>query len=403
MNIISFKLLVGLVVLLFLPSFIFVSGGQSSLGPGLLVSSVVLIFLYWKNLFLPVSRDIVFFVLFFFMYIVVDSIISFYFYGIYKPLTSLVIIFPLVSSIVLCKEFERLTFIELLSVLRALFLLLLFCGVVKLFYMPGFLNYELRPKRVFPFSEESHFALSVGVIALPLIAGSGFMLSSLVVFVLLGFAFLYPSLTFLVFACFGVLVVSMRSKLVFLCSFFALMLALPFVFSLDYFSARLSMTDSDNLTALVFLQGLGLINVALDRGFGLGFQMLGSHLTPILDVSEKIYQMTGRYMNLEDGGFLAAKLISEFGFIGLFFVGWYIFLFVKVLFNNIFLRGLFSSYFSDDSRKKNVMAASAFLGFFVELFLRGYGYFSPTLFLMLAFLFFLISTSRVSRARCPDD
>lgn len=394
MNIVSFKLLVGLVVLLLLPSFVFVSSGQSSLGFGLLVSSVVLIFMYWRNLFLPFSRKIVFFVLISFIYIALDSIVSLYLYGLYKPLISLILIFPLMSSLVLSKELERLTFPELLSVLRALFLILLLCGVVKLIYMPGFLNYELRPKRVFPFSEESHFALSMGVIALPLIAGSGFILSSLVVVVMLGFAFLYPSLTFLVFACFGILVVSMRSRFVFICSFFALILVLPLIFSLDYFSARLNLADSDNLTALVFLQGLGLINAALDGGFGLGFQMLGSHLTPILGVSEKIYQITGRYMNLEDGGFLAAKLISEFGFVGLIFVGLYALLFIKFLFDSFFLRGLFSNCFSDGSRGKNVMAVSAFLGFFIELFLRGYGYFSPTLFLMLAFLFFLNSSSR---------
>lgn len=394
MNIISFKLLVGLVVLLFLPSFIFVSGGQDSLGPGLLLGSVILIFMYWRNLLLPVSRGIVYFLSFFFVYIIVDSFFSLYSYGLYKPLASVVVVFPLLSSLALSKEFERLSFVELVSVLRVLFLLLLFLGGLKLFYMPEFLNYEFRPKRVFPFSEESHFALAMGAVALPLIAGSGFIFSSFVVVVLLGFSFLYPSLTFLVFACFGFLGVSMKSKLVFIVSLFLLILVLSFVYSLDYFFARLSLTDSENLTALVFLQGLELINVALGRGFGLGFQMLGSNLTPMLDVSEKIYQMTGRYMNLEDGGFLAAKLISEFGFVGFIFAGWYVFSFIKILFDSFFLCGVFSNYVSYDSRIKNVMAASTFLGFFVEFFLRGYGYFSPTLFFMLAFLFFLISSSK---------
>lgn len=373
---------------LFLPSFVFVTAAQSSLASGLLLVSFVVIFCLWRNIFLDVSLFFWFFLVGLFFFLFLSSSLSLLRYGDDKPIRSLVLVVPLFSVLVLYREFLFLKASEWMFIFKALFWGLFLVGMLKFFYMPDFFNYWERPKRVFPFSEESHYALAIGGVALPLIASLSFRASSLVLSILLGFGLLYPSLTLLVYFVLGVFIVSLRWRLFVLVAVFVLGLILSVVLADEYFSSRLEFSG-DNLTTLVFLQGVELAynSLFLNFGMGLGFQMLGGEGTPLLEVSEKIYLIAERYMNLDDGGFLAAKFVAEFGVLGVVIcIAYSAFVFRAICFLFVLRRGGALREEQSDLVLKVQMASGVVIAFFVELFLRGYGYFSPTMFFSFLFL-----------------
>lgn len=373
---------------LFLPSFVFVAAAQSSLATGLLLASFVVIFCLWRNTLADVSLFFWLFLIGLFFFLFFSSALSLLRYGDDKPIRSLFLIVPLLSVLVLYREFLFLKASEWMFIFKALFGVLFLVGMLKFFYMPDFFNYWERPKRVFPFSEESHYALAMGTVALPLIASLGFRASFLVLSILLGYGLLYPSLTFLVYFFLGVFIISLRWRFFMFLAVCVLGLFLPVVLGNEYFSSRLEFSGN-NLTTLVFLQGVELAcnSLLLDFGMGLGFQMLGGGGTPVLDVSEKIYLIAGRYMNLDDGGFLAAKFVAEFGVLGVVVcVAYSIFVFRAICFLFMLRRGGALREEQSDLVIKVQMASGVVIAFFVEFFLRGYGYFSPTMFFSLLFL-----------------
>ncbi|WP_147287762.1 hypothetical protein [Shewanella baltica] len=167
-----------------------------------------------------------------------------------------------------------------------------------------------------------------------------------------------------------------------------------FIFSiestnLNYFISRMTFSsDSTNSTALVFLQGWeDSWNTIINHPFGLGLQ--NAKLVESGDIGLRIYEITGRFVN-KDGAFLASKLIVEFGLLGLSLVIIYIFFFFRSLLTLI-KYSKHKTYFdlNFDSCIKVVFSNSIIVTFFVEMFVRGYGYFSPNVFLL---LFAMIST-----------
>ena len=160
----------------------------------------------------------------------------------------------------------------------------------------------------------------------------------------------------------------------------------------EYFSSRLSFEDSQNLTTLVWLQGwqLAYLNFMDTSGIGLGFQMLGKSTTSYGNITDIMSSLLngGQALNTEDGGFLVAKLIAEFGFVGIFIVLFYSFFLVKIVYR---LRKLYKKQLLTDYEKRKLLAYGIIFSFFVEMFLRGYGYFSPGVFLFLTSVFYNIS------------
>jgi hypothetical protein len=395
----ALKIFSSLAVLLLLPSFLFVWGKQGSLGGGLLVSSVLIVALNFnRSAFrVPVRWFLGAFIGGCVVFL--SAIISFFAYLDAKPLVSLLIVFPLLAVFLLYKKIDACPFSEIFKALWYLFSVLVFFGVLKFFWAPEFGGYEYRPKAVFPFSEESHYALALGVVSMALVFGGSVRLGIGIILVLMLFSVSFPSLTMLVFASLGVVVLSLKRPFFFFPIALLFLFALSFVFSMGYFSDRVDFSSGGNLTTLVFLQGVDLIVYALVDGgvLGVGYQMLGGSSTPVLEVSESIYNLTGTYMNIEDGGFLAAKLIAEFGYLGLFFVFVYLFFLVRAVVFWLVKINFFSGCFEENTAGKAKLAAGAMIGLVVELFLRGYGYFSPTLFFVLTFLpFVCIGTRRFS-------
>lgn len=99
--------------------------------------------------------------------------------------------------------------------------------------------------------------------------------------------------------------------------------------SSDYFLDRINLKPIDeinNLSLLVFLSGWerAYLNFIETNGFGLGFNMLG-HYGEQGVAMDKVFDSSGSYLNLYDGGSLAPKMISELGLIGVLLLVLYLF------------------------------------------------------------------------------
>ena len=161
--------------------------------------------------------------------------------------------------------------------------------------------------------------------------------------------------------------------------------------NLAYYSDRLDFTsDNANLSALVYRQGWELAYESLDysKGLGLGFQQLGS--APIYSyTSDLIYRILGNDLNMIDGGFTAAKLIAEFGILGIMIVCWFAWNCVKAV---VILRN--ASLQDTELDTGLILCCSIICGYSIEMFTRGVGYFSGTTFLVLCSLMYLNSLAK---------
>lgn len=152
--------------------------------------------------------------------------------------------------------------------------------------------------------------------------------------------------------------------------------------NLRYFLDRLDFSGTDNLSALVFIQGWELMFESLGRSqmWGLGFQQLGVHGTEAAS-SYLIFALLQSDSNLLDGGFVAAKLVSEFGILG---IGITILLVVLGARSFLVLRRMAAS--TEPPRQTDLFIHGVRLAFLVELMVRGTGYFTGSIVLLIAAL-----------------
>jgi len=265
-------------------------------------------------------------------------------------------------------------------------LVLVLIAIVTDFYF-GIIFYD-HHKSVFPFGEPSHFALFFGpffILSLVFARKNWFRIF-LVASIVLAF-FLIKSATLAAYFFLGlVLFVRFSPKSLFLV---LPVVAIFFYYLLndDYFTSRINLdVKSENLTALVYLQGIqdSVYSFVTTHGLGLGFQMLGTQ-----QPSPAHYQILyilgqddgGSGLNRFDGGFLSAKIVSEFGVLGFLIICAYVFFLYKSFFK---IRG----YLQGRICLPHIYVFSLVFIYSscVEFFVRGVGYFSPSLF------FFLVAT-----------
>lgn len=163
---------------------------------------------------------------------------------------------------------------------------------------------------------------------------------------------------------------------------------------IEYFSSRLSflVEKTDNLSALVYIKGWEVAMEGLNKsdGLGIGFQQLG--IVEIeTDAGRSIIDILGMNLNEKDGGFLAAKLISELGILGILSVLIYLSFFFK------FFRQDLKNAMKEISVTR-VLVYSSFISFFSEIFVRGIGYFSSTSFLFLVSIFLIVNNNLVKKS-----
>ncbi len=404
----NFNFIISILLLLLLPSFLYVILDIPSLSLGILIVSSMLIITNYQYLkkFTTDSLNASFIVLVLLIFFIQSS----YFYIVLsqpKPFYSLVFLLVIFAAFLLAQKISKLTYQQLLESLYVIILILIFLGWLKFYYTP-FTAYTMLGKPVFPFSEESHFALALGMLTVSYASVGTF---NRIIFITVNsflLALFFPNLTLLVFSILTVFASLLRLKPIYfkLILFFlpicTTLLLFVLLSSSEYFSSRLTFNDSTNLTTLVYLQGwdIAYLNLLTTKGLGVGFQMLGMADTISSHFTEMISTIGAEPHNLTDGGFLASKIISEFGIIGIFIIIFYIYYLVRFIFysnrvwnkirlnNNInYIQGL----------KKELLLRGILFGFLVEVFLRGYGYFSPGVFLALVVVFYLFSNSDIER------
>ena len=245
-----------------------------------------------------------------------------------------------------------------------------------------------RGKPVFPFTEPSHFALVfVPLLMYRCVTATGrhrflYLLGGVAI------ALLFQNLTLAV-GCVLIAAISLRPY-VLLGSIALFALAVSQI-DLTYYAERLDLSgESQNLSNLVYLQGWQLINESLSnsQGWGLGFQQLGVHGTSV-GAAYLIQALLGEPSNLLDGGFTVAKLLSEFGIFGAVLLVTYVVVAARSV---LALRRRVGG-------PAVTFAHCTIVGYSLDLFVRGAGYFSAGALLMISASWLLATTGRRLRLR----
>lgn len=246
-------------------------------------------------------------------------------------------------------------------------------------------------KRLFPFTEPSHYALTFTPLLLAFCVNSNLPRRCAALVIVLLIAYLIESLSLVVGT---LLVAALCLPTAWTLVAGTLIFAVVGVLDLSYFTDRLDLSQSNsNLSVLVYIQGWDLAGegIARTNGWGLGFQQLGlGNITTY--TSSLIVALAGGDANLRDGGFTLAKLIGELGVLGLALITAYGFALVRamIVLRQIALRKRAAS--------AGLILALAFVcGYSIEAFVRGIGYFSGTTMLMIAALLFLMQQRFFSR------
>lgn len=243
-------------------------------------------------------------------------------------------------------------------------------------------------KPTFPFTEPSHFAAVFTPVLLALCSRPGGRQR----FVWLGVGLLTGALLQNLTVLIGVLlVVVITAPLWQFCIVLLVAGAAATQIDLTYYLSRLDFSvQTQNLSSLVYLQGLDFIHQSFARtwGWGVGFQQLG--FTPLHSpASLVIYSLnSGSFLNLQDGGFVAAKALSELGVFGVVLIGVMTIMAVRAA---LVLRRSALTGSSIDPRRRFCLAIVA--GYLIDIYVRGVGYFSATT-MFLGIALFALSAMR---------
>lgn len=244
-------------------------------------------------------------------------------------------------------------------------------------------------KPIFPFTEPSHLALLFIPLYMYCCVATTRLIRSFLLLLGLAIVLLLQNLTLGV----GWLMVALvcARGAVLLVAAVAL-LAYAVKADLSYYTDRLDFSGNIvNLSNLVYVQGWQMVAESLSRtaGFGIGFQQLG--LTDIdTTATEIIFTLLGRYSNILDGGFTFAKLVSEFGILGL------IFSMLLLGAGLLSIRTLRIAAKAPGSLSPWLLLSHAVLaGYSIELLVRGTGYFTGSAILLVYSLRMLLSARKL--------
>jgi hypothetical protein len=251
-------------------------------------------------------------------------------------------------------------------------------------------------KPVFPFTEPSHYAIAFAPLLIEAcVRNNGWRRLA---WLLVGFALAYFLQNVTLMA--GVIIAAGVSIPVSKPLPWILAGVVAFgLYQLPYFAERLDISSyrsdlSTNISVLVYVQGWEFISESfqITKGWGLGFQQLG--VVPLHSLaSAQIYQLAALELNEQDGGFLAAKIVSEFGVLGIVFSALYVLFAIRWAFR---LRAIGNHRVM--AQPGETFAISAFVAFALLLFVRAGGYFDGPVFLFAASLSFLLRREGARRS-----
>lgn len=270
------------------------------------------------------------------------------------------------------------------AAVRIVFYALLLSGLVGIVHYSPIIKTE-ADKTVLFYSEPSFFALNFLPLLLYMVVSSRLRMKFLFLLTSFFIALFLESLTLVVgIALIFFLTTPLRQLILILP--IAVLLLLSAV-DIDYYSKRLDFSrDNTNLSAMVYMQGWerSYLNFKDSYGIGVGFQQFGI-VGDLGEISKDIEKLAGANGNLLDGGSVASKFIGEFGILGLMVVLLYLAYFAKSV------RWLYKVSMSSmaPSDSKQVFFLSCFVMYFIDLFVRGTGYFSSSGFLFIASLWWM--------------
>lgn len=272
------------------------------------------------------------------------------------------------------------------------------CGLFVLIALLSFL--QIQPpipvtgsKPTFPYTEPSFLGFSMPAVLIFTMARSAVPIRVAVLGVFLALGYLLSNFT-IIAACALAAIVTL--PLSWFAAGVGVILASLASLDLTYYTERLDFdwANSTNLSSLVYVQGWQMLQEALSRSFGLGvgFQQLGIVYTNV-PASYRINMILGYDLNLQDGGFIFSKIVSEFGIVGLCIVASYLYVAAKsfIALRTLLLRPALSSSVSDGE----VFAMACVTGYVIELMVRGTNYFTGTFVLMLAGALYIMRRKQI--------
>jgi hypothetical protein len=264
---------------------------------------------------------------------------------------------------------------------------------IIIFFLNEFLSLNLsyvHLKPIFPYNEPSHFCLFFSPFMYYKLVTSKGSNTLFFTFLSLIIAFISQNLIIVVST---LIIFSFlyRKKLFFLILVVAI--GLFYLQKNEYFSSRLNISqDNDNISVLAYIQGWDFAyNHSINSNFfGIGFQQLG--FTPIeTDTSIKIDTLIEGKLNDKDGSFDASKIISEFGLFGIVILIFYFKLLIKSL------KILSTDKIVCKNSSILVFCCCSVFSFFIEIFIRGVGYFSPTFFIFITSVLYIVNKKKNSK------
>ena len=315
----------------------------------------------------------------------------------------------ILSSYLIVFIFDAINNSKIERTLNYVFLLLSLIPVFAFFEF----NWTHDNKDILLFSEPSHFALIYIPLLFYMLVTVDYKYKLFLIAYTLLFLSIWPNLTFFIGVCIG-LVFLIPIRYFYIAIFFVLMPIGTFLIKFNcsfkatcmnyynyyieflpsYYLDRIFLSfDSMNLSSIVFLVGWekAYLNFKYTYGWGIGFQQFG--VINFEGFLENIY--LDRFslqepLNKLDGASLAPKLIGELGFIGLIIVAVFSLFFVSTI------RSLsISSLAKGRKNSKNIFFQSIFAASFLDIFIRGTGYFNPPILLLLSASFWLFLSKSI--------
>jgi hypothetical protein len=147
--------------------------------------------------------------------------------------------------------------------------------------------------------------------------------------------------------------------------------------------------SASNFSSQIYLQGVNdaIENFSRTNGLGLGVNMMGCNPLPDSEIRDLVFMGTDLYLNTDDGSFLASKIISEVGILGVIFYSLLIIFWININRRNKINK---STKLIHAVRIQNALI---FL-FLVTSFVRSNGYFNGGLFLLITAFIALSSWKR---------
>ncbi|MEC5212819.1 hypothetical protein RCH06_001360 [Polaromonas sp. CG_9.5] len=385
---------IGFYAVIFLPSALFLVANLSSLAIGAALAALlaIAVSLPVKSESLNIYKsDLI--LLLFCAGIIIDHLIFadiVFSVSLWKAMTSLVLLFILFfGAVALSISFFGSSSKNVNTVCWSVFFLMGFILLVSIsnIYPSNIFGVN---KAVFPFSEPSHFALTfLPFLMFACVTSNGWR-RYLILFASVILAYLVQNLTMMV-GCFIVFLVCVRL------AFFPFLIVVIFIagstLDLSYFVERLDFTgENTNLSTLVYLQGWELVkeSMQLTNYWGFGFQQLGLQPTSV-PTAEAIYRLSGGDLNQNDGSFLLAKVVSEFGILGMIIIGGISLFIGKVA---VRLRAIANGLYSAPAY---TFSCCVIVTFVLEIYVRGTGYYSGTMILFLTSIHYYFGYNKIGR------